>query len=71
MVMCESAVAATSHVAVLPRPHRSAAPARFSGGPRQTQRATCGRSFFRTSGMKMLAAKAGLAAGNGDVAASA
>ena len=31
MVMCESAVAATSHVAVLPRPHRSAAPARFQG----------------------------------------
>ena len=31
MVLCESAVAATSHVAVLPRPHRSAAPARFQG----------------------------------------
>ena len=31
MVLCESAVAAISHVAVWPRLHRSAAPAQFQG----------------------------------------
>ena len=71
MVMCESAVAATSHVAVLPRPHRSAAPARFQGALDKHKGLLVAGVFFRTSGMKMLAAKADLAAGNGDVAASA
>ena len=59
MVLCESAVAAISHVAVWPRLHRSAAPAQFQG------------ALDKHKGMKMLAAKADLAAGNGDVAASA